>query len=93
MTAPRRFPAVHCSGAPFSVGLAHGTRARAQVVSNIAAYRQIFREMAKLEWGAALAIAAQFAAALTQSHPAFLDEMRGIAEGAGVPLLHVVALN
>ena len=84
------FPFFKCSGTPHAVGLSHGTQARALIARTIAAYRTIFQEMAHLSWDASLAIAHEFLPLLPTE---FVDEMRGVADGAGVPLLEIVALN
>lgn len=46
--------------------------------------------MAKLDWNASLAIAQEFRPRIPAR---FLEEMEGIAEGAGVAVIEIVALN
>ncbi|KAM0753243.1 AAT-domain-containing protein [Meredithblackwellia eburnea MCA 4105] len=87
---PLSFPIIKCSGTPKDVGRQHGEAAKHQIAGSIDAYKTLFKEMAGLDWPQALEIAADFEAKLL---PNFLEELEGVAEGAGVPLLHIVALN
>ncbi|KAI5477520.1 acyl-coenzyme A:6-aminopenicillanic acid acyl-transferase-domain-containing protein [Pseudohyphozyma bogoriensis] len=87
------FPTVSCSGDAHAVGVAHGSQAADKIKSNVEAYRSIFQDMAKLSWDQSLALAEGFRVSCQKLCPELLKEMEGIAEGAGVPLLHVVALN
>ncbi|KZV96625.1 AAT-domain-containing protein [Exidia glandulosa HHB12029] len=84
---------VHCSGTPYEIGHTHGTAARAQVEGSIAFYADFFKETAKLDWPRVRATAVEFEPVIRHKWPAYLEEMRGIADGAGVELADVLALN
>ncbi|KAK8052819.1 hypothetical protein PG996_012120 [Apiospora saccharicola] len=84
---------IRCSGTPHEIGLAYGQQARTQVLGSIAFYRQLFQETCGLDWPAVRTEAERYVAPLTRLAPQHLDEIRGIAEGARVDFLDVLALN
>ena len=59
----------------------------------IAAYRDVFEHRAGLEWSAAIAHAHTFVGDIEGFSPDALEEMRGIADGAGVPFDAILVLN
>ncbi|KAK7715954.1 hypothetical protein SLS57_006705 [Botryosphaeria dothidea] len=75
------------------IGHTHGTKARSQIEGSIAFYAGLFKETAKLDWPRVRTTALEFEPVIRRKWPAYLEEMRGIAEGAGVELADVLALN
>lgn len=53
----------------------------------------MFEYTSKMQWPAVRMLAEEFRLTLEQSMPDIYAEMQGIAEGAGVDLLDIVALN
>lgn len=90
MSSPR---IIECAGSPFEIGLVHGKSARARIHKGIAVYKTLFKEDVNLSWHAANQCAEKFLPAITQHVPHLLEEMRGIAEGAGTSFLDIVTLN
>ncbi|KAF2657275.1 peptidase C45 acyl-coenzyme A:6-aminopenicillanic acid acyl-transferas-like protein [Lophiostoma macrostomum CBS 122681] len=84
---------VECKGSPYEIGHQHGTAAREQVHRCIAFYSGLFLKNCKQEWPQVLEHASDFEARAREKWPAYHEEMRGIADGAGVALLSIVALN
>ena len=85
---------IHCTGTPYEIGQQHGRAAKAQVHGSIAFYAAHFAATAGLDWPQACRVAAtQFAATIAARWPAYLEELRGVADGAGVALDAVLALN
>jgi isopenicillin-N N-acyltransferase-like protein len=80
-------------GDPHARGIQYGQQARAKIERCIAAYRAVFLHRAQLEWEPALRHARTFQKTIGEFSPAALEEMNGIAEGAGVPFDHILALN
>lgn len=75
---------IYCSGTPYEIGLQHGRTAASEVHANVATYTGFFGETAQISWEAARERAvAQFIPTLTFEYPEILEEMRGIADGAG----------
>jgi isopenicillin-N N-acyltransferase like protein len=81
------------SGAPLERGIAYGRMAREKILRCVASYRDAFRHRAGLDWDAALAHARGFERDIAAFHPAALQEMRGIAEGAGAGFDSILAIN
>jgi isopenicillin-N N-acyltransferase like protein len=86
-------PRIRVAGTPFERGCQYGAQARAQVHLSVQAYRRVFAHHAGWDWPAVRRAAAAFEAPVAAFRPAYLDEMRGIAEGAGLDLADVLAIN
>lgn len=84
---------IRCEGKGGERGFAHGSRARAQVHDNIETYRLALRRRVGLEWSEATRQAARFVPWIEAWDADLADELRGIAQGAGVDLMDVVLLN
>ncbi|KAH8893619.1 MFS general substrate transporter [Thozetella sp. PMI_491] len=78
-------------GLPYDRGLSHGTQVRDKVQANIAYYKL----PGKLpDWSiTSRIINTIYIPGLQKYYPTGLEEMRGIADGAGVPVEEVVMLN
>lgn len=75
---------VHCSGKPLEIGFTHGSSVSAEIHANVETYTQFFAQTAKCTWEQARERAvAHFLPTLEDQWPDILEEMRGIAEGAG----------
>lgn len=79
------------SGGPFERGRQYG--AAAPVGRSIEAYREVFMHYAGWDWSRVRAEAAEFRDPIAAFGRPYLEEMRGIAEGAGVDELDVLAIN
>lgn len=92
MTAPQYFPLVDVSGSPRERGLQHGRAVPERVAGGVALYRaQLGRRGLD---DATIRQLAQSMLPLIEGYDAsYLEEMRGIAEGAGVPLEDIVMIN
>ena len=84
---------IHCSGTPYEIGLIHGSAAKSEIRGSISCYSAYFAKTADLDWSRAKATALQFAPTISRKWRSYLDEMRGIADGAGVSLASILALN
>lgn len=82
----------HLTSQP-QIGQAHGSGAKAQVHGSIAFYTALFQQKCDLDWAAVTREAEKYVPQLTVSCPQYLDEIRGIADGAGLAFLDVLALN
>ncbi|MFZ3596236.1 C45 family autoproteolytic acyltransferase/hydolase [Streptomyces sp. BH104] len=92
-TAPRTLPVVEISGTPLDRGRQYGEAVRPQLRAAIGYYEQAFGQSAGLTWDRVTARAARWLEPVRAYAPELLDEMRGIADGAGVDVLDVLALN
>ena len=88
-----QFPHVRVEGSALDRGRAYGSPARDRVQRSVAAYRDVFANWAGWDWATVRREAARFEAPIAAFRPAYLDEIRGIAEGAGLDAGDVLAIN
>jgi len=87
------FPHVRVTGTPRERGRAYGEQARERVRRSIEAYREVFAAYAGWDWDAVTEQARAYEAPIERFEPRYLEEMRGIAEGADVQDADVLAIN
>jgi isopenicillin-N N-acyltransferase-like protein len=87
------YPHVRVAGSASQRGRQYGEQARERVHRSVSAYREVFAELAGWDWQTVRAEAARFHAPIAAYRPNYLAEMRGIAEGAGLDLADVLAIN
>ncbi|MBT2411293.1 acyl-coenzyme A--6-aminopenicillanic-acid-acyltransferase form [Streptomyces sp. ISL-12] len=90
---PRTLPLVEISGTPRDRGRQYGEAVRPQLRAALAYYEEAFGHAAGLTWAQVTARAARWQRPVDAYAPDLLEEMRGTADGAGVDLLDVLALN
>ncbi|EXJ92794.1 hypothetical protein A1O3_01347 [Capronia epimyces CBS 606.96] len=91
-----RVKTVHCSGSAYEIGFTHGSAAATEVHHNIGMYSDFFGETAKVTWAQARERAVtKFLPTIQRQWPEIVEEMRGIAAGAGggLTLDDIVTLN
>lgn len=89
----RHIPLVISEGDPFTRGLHLGRSETERVTHTITAYMEIFAQMSGLNREAVLAHAERFIPSIASYAPHLLEEMHGIAEGAGRDLREIIAIN
>ncbi|MFF0745468.1 C45 family autoproteolytic acyltransferase/hydrolase [Streptomyces sp. NPDC004111] len=95
-TAPgpaRVLPVIEISGGPLARGRQYGEAVRPQLHAALGYYEEAFGRSAGLTWERVTARAARWLEPVRAYAPHLVEEMRGIADGAGVGLLDVLALN
>ncbi|TQB75213.1 hypothetical protein MPDQ_003466 [Monascus purpureus] len=80
-------------GTPREIGLEHGRSLQAQIKSQIAIYTDMFAYTSKLNWEGVRTAAEDFRSTIEKLTPSIYEEIVGIAEGAGLDVLDIVALN
>jgi isopenicillin-N N-acyltransferase-like protein len=88
-----RFPLIEVDGGDFERGLQYGVQAAELIRANLEGYWRLFQNEAGLDRPAVLERARQYLEPSQDYAPHLVDEMRGIAEGAGVSLDEILALN
>ncbi|KAK9477431.1 acyl-coenzyme A:6-aminopenicillanic acid acyl-transferase-domain-containing protein [Lipomyces japonicus] len=83
---------LHLNGTSYEIGYKHGTLAKTQIHASLKSYAPHFAA-AGLSPGDVQELASSFAESIKAKVPHLYDELNGIAEGAEVPLLDIVALN
>ncbi|QEU92592.1 C45 family autoproteolytic acyltransferase/hydolase [Streptomyces kanamyceticus] len=91
--APRTLPVIEISGTPTERGRQYGEAVRPQLHAALGYYEEAFGHSAGLTWDRVTARAARWLEPVRDYAPDLVEEMEGIAEGAGVTLLDVLALN
>jgi isopenicillin-N N-acyltransferase-like protein len=85
-------PLIEVSGAPYERGVQYGRQAAARIRKGADAYTA---QIAKsgLDWAGVCALVADYLPVIERFEPAYVTEMRGIAEGANVAFEQVALLN
>ncbi|KAI0515135.1 peptidase C45 acyl-coenzyme A:6-aminopenicillanic acid acyl-transferase-like protein [Xylaria bambusicola] len=84
---------IKCTGTPYDIGVAHGVYAREKIAGSMEFYTRLFQRSCSLAWPEVLQEAAKYVEPLERIAPRHLEEIRGIAEGAGLTFLDILALN
>ena len=84
---------VRVEGTSYQRGRQYGRQAAARVRLSVQAYQQTFAHFAGWDWPTVRREAARFEAPIGAVMPAYLEELRGIADGAGLDLADVLAIN
>jgi isopenicillin-N N-acyltransferase-like protein len=87
------YPHIRVAGGPGDRGRQYGRQAAERVARSVALYRRIFDWYAGWDWDRVTAHARLYRPAIEAAHPRYLEEMAGIAEGAGVALDDILAIN
>ena len=87
------FPHVRVEGAARERGRAYGEQARDRVHRSVEAYREVFGAYANWSWERVRAEARAYEAPIERFEPRYLEEIRGIADGAGLDDADVLAIN
>lgn len=87
------YPVVRVEGGARERGRQYGEQAPERVRRSIDAYREVFAHYATWDWSTVVAEARRFHEPIKAFGPQYFEEIIGIAEGAGVELDDVVAIN
>jgi isopenicillin-N N-acyltransferase-like protein len=87
------FPRVGVSGGPRERGRQYGEQTRERVRRSIEAYDEVFAHYAGWRWADVRREAGRYVAPIEAFGSRYVEEMRGIAEGAGVRFEDVVGIN
>jgi isopenicillin-N N-acyltransferase like protein len=89
----RHIPLIISEGDPFTRGLHLGRSKTGRVTHTVTAYMEIFAQTSGLNRTAVFAHAERFRPTIAGYPPHLLEEMHGIAEGAGRDLREIIAIN
>jgi isopenicillin-N N-acyltransferase-like protein len=87
------FPVIAVSGTARERGRQYGVQARDRIHQCLASYEETYAYFAGWDWTGASNEAEQFLPAIDAFSPSYVDELTGIAEGAGVELADILAIN
>src|SRR5262249_28123937 len=86
------FPFVSVSGAPYERGRQHGQAAAARVRRSAELYNGTLDKLG-FTGQRATELIRKFAGQIEAFGPHYIEEMRGIADGSGIPFDHVLMIN
>lgn len=87
------FPHIRVEGSAAARGRRYGEQAGDRVRRSVEAYGEVFRHYAGWDWGTVTAQALRYRAPIERFGASYLEEIAGIAEGAGVGFEDVLAIN
>ena len=87
------FREITLTGDAYARGRQYGESCRREIAVSIRSYQEIFQKHNRLSWQRACAMAKDYLSAIQTAGPAYLEEMRGLADGAGVDFEEILALN
>jgi isopenicillin-N N-acyltransferase-like protein len=87
------YPHVRVEGSPLERGRQYGEQARERVRASVDAYGEVFGHWAGWPWRRVIEESRRYEAPIAEFSPTYVDELRGIAEGSGVPFKDVLAIN
>lgn len=86
------FPIIEVQGAPRERGSIHGRQARARIERSVATYARLFA-FCGIDWRAAQSLGAGYRDVIGALDAELLEEIEGIAAGAGRHVNEILALN
>ena len=90
---PNAHQFIRISGTPYERGLSYGRQAKERIHRVVEEYKVLFDKEAHCSWEAAVRFAQRYEAPIAAVRPDLIEEMRGIAEGAGIPFEEELLLN
>ncbi len=89
----RPLPVLELEGSPHEIGVAHGEKLKREIEANIRAYYRRFKDETKLDRGEVKARAGEYLDVIKRTNPDYSEEMHGVAEGSGLDIADIAALN
>ncbi|KAJ7876423.1 acyl-coenzyme A:6-aminopenicillanic acid acyl-transferase-domain-containing protein [Mycena leptocephala] len=86
-------PRIELTGSPREIGLGHGKQLAVQIRRQIQVYSAMFQRTSNLDWAVVRNISVAYQNTICLLTPDIYAEMEGIAEGANLDILDIVALN
>ncbi|MCQ8193936.1 C45 family autoproteolytic acyltransferase/hydolase [Streptomyces rugosispiralis] len=86
-------PTVRVHGGPAERGRQYGSQATGRVQRSLAQYERVYATFAGLTWQEAADLAERFVPVIHAFDPRLLEEIQGVADGAGAGFADILALN
>ncbi|WP_025692376.1 C45 family autoproteolytic acyltransferase/hydolase [Paenibacillus zanthoxyli] len=80
-------------GTPREIGVQHGQQGKEEVLLSLELYERLFYEQARISWADARQTAKLFLPAIESGYADFMEEMAGVAYGAGVDFEDILTLH
>ena len=88
-----KFKGITVRGTPYERGQAYGRLCREEIGVSIRVYQMLFEGLKGILWEDARKLSEYYLALTRDFAPDYAEEMQGIADGAGVDLQDIAALN
>ena len=86
-------PVLNLSGTPYEQGVQHGCELREHIAHNIQVYFERFEGQGGISRQEVVARSAKYGEAIAIQNPDYFASLRGVADGSGFSLDHLLALN
>ena len=87
------FKEITLTGTPYERGLQYGQACKEEIALSVRSYRELFALRKNLTWEQAQKLSRRYLPAIEALDRAYIDEMQGIADGAGITFDEVLAIN
>lgn len=84
---------VYLQGSAKEIGFGHGSQGKQEIINSLETYEKLFYGFKKMRWSEAREYALLHLKAIEQYDLQMVEEMEGIAEGAGVDFEDILTLN
>ncbi|MFS0864001.1 C45 family autoproteolytic acyltransferase/hydolase [Fredinandcohnia sp. 179-A 10B2 NHS] len=84
---------IHLSGTPQQIGEEHGRQGKSEIIQSLETYESLFYGYSKINWKHAVEVALEHLPAIEAYNSDFIEEMEGVAKGAGVQFEDILVLN
>ncbi len=88
-----RYPLVVTKGSAQARGVAYGRQAKTRIAYSLRNYERLFRHYADVDWVTACRFAAGYGPVIEDYDASLVEEMQGIAEGAGCSYDDILTMN
>lgn len=85
--------AIELSGSPYDIGRSHGEQGKKEISRSLETYETLFHGYTGMSWTAVCEKALLHHDAIAAFRPEYLEEMQGVADGAGVQFEDILTLN
>lgn len=93
LNAKPYYQLIEIKGTAFERGKRYGSSASGAIKRNIDFYSSAFEKSANIDWPQAQKLAMKFLPVIEKYCPSYVEEMKGIAEGAGRSFEDILTLN
>ncbi len=88
-----KFKEITVRGTAYERGLTYGQLCKEEIGISLKGYERLYKDYKGVSWEEARRVSEYYLSLVRDFEPEYAEEMRGIADGAGVDLLDIVALN
>ena len=87
------FKEVTLTGTPYERGMQYGTACKEEIALSMRSYEALFQRRRNMSWQQARVLSRQYLPSIRELDESYIDEMQGIADGAGVSFEDILVIN